>query len=213
MHGFCVKLIYLDINIDMIIDSHLMYEKYVTSRKSKVLNEDASQGAAGNAALDQANTKRMSQILDMLKANKDLATKLALHPDEFASVLDWAKTRIGGQPAKPANPVGTAVVNAVQGEAVVKEKKEKSEDNLEMVVKPKSEETEEEYLARRDAAIKASIAAKEESEEQAAISSHYNTNHEALDLVDHLLTHPKKYSKSDVIKIVTLASDKLQNKA
>jgi len=89
--------------------------------------------------------------------------------------------------------------------------KNKSEET-EVIVKPKSEETEEEYLARRDAAIKASIAAKEESEEQHAVKSHYNVSHHALDLVDSLLSHPHKYSKADVIKILQIASDKLQNK-
>ena len=189
-----------------------MFENYVKSRNSKVVNEIAAhapQGTAHNATLDQANVKRVSELLDMLKTDANLATKFALRPEEFADVIEWAKNKIGGSSSAPA----TSALDSLKGESVVKEKKEKDEDNIEIVARPKAEETEEEYLARRDAAIKASISAKEESEEQAAIASHYNTNHEALDLVDHLLTHPKKYSKSDVIKIITLASDKLQNKA
>jgi len=34
-----------------------------------------------------------------------------------------------------------------------------------------------------------------------------------IDLVDKLINHPKKYSKADTIKILTMAADKLQNKA
>ena len=53
----------------------------------------------------------------------------------------------------------------------------------------------------------------EESEEQNALNSHYNVNHEALDLVEHLMDHPKKYQKSDVVKILTIAADHLNHKA
>ena len=178
----------------MTLDDIKMFESYVNKR-FKVINE----GTYSDAGLEQANSKRLVEILDMLKTDANLATKFALSPEEFAGVIEWAKTKFGGP---------------VQGESVVKEKKEaKDEDNMEMVVKPKSEETEEEYLARRDAAIKAAISAKEESEEQAALSSHYNVNHETLDLIDKLINHPKKYSKADTIKILTMAADKLQNKA
>ena len=193
-------------------DMHLMFENYVKSRNSKVVNEIAApapQGTAHNAALDQANVKRVSELLDMLKTDANLATKFALRPEEFADVIEWAKNKIGGSSSAPV----TSALDSLKGESVVKEKKEKDEDNIEMVVKPKSEETEEEYLARRDAAIKASITAKEESEEQAAMNSHYNTNHESLDLVDNLINHPKKYSKADTIKILTLALDRLNGKA
>jgi len=194
-------------------DMHLMFEKYITARKTNVVNEIAApvaqggvpapQGQASAQALEQANTKRALELLDTLKNDANLATKFALQPQEFASFIEWAKNKVSG---------GKAPV--MSGESVVKEKKqEKDEDNLEMVAKPKSEETEEEYLARRDSAIKAAIAAKEESEEQAAMSTHYNTNHEALDLVDSLLNHPKRYSKADAVKVLTLALDKLHGKA
>jgi hypothetical protein len=69
-----------------------------------------------------------------------------------------------------------------------------------------------EYLLKRRAAISATIAAKEKSEEEEATSAHYNTNHEALDLIDALIASPKKYKKADIIKILNLASDHLQHK-
>ena len=69
-----------------------------------------------------------------------------------------------------------------------------------------------EFLKKRRAAITAAIHSKEQSEEEEALKSHYNVNHEALDLCDHLLAHPKKYSKSDIVKILTLASDHLNHK-
>jgi hypothetical protein len=69
-----------------------------------------------------------------------------------------------------------------------------------------------EYLAKRRAAISAAVHSKEESEEAEAMQSHYNVNHEALDLCDHLLTHPKKYKKADIMKIITIASDHLTHK-
>jgi len=70
-----------------------------------------------------------------------------------------------------------------------------------------------EYLRKRRDAIAQKIHAKEESEEQNALNSHYNVNHEALDLVEHLMDHPKKYYKSDVVKILTIAADHLNHKA
>lgn len=69
-----------------------------------------------------------------------------------------------------------------------------------------------EYLAKRRAAISAAIHSKEESEEQEAMNTHYNVNHEALDLCDHLLTHPKKYKKNDIMKIIQTAQDHLSHK-
>ena len=69
-----------------------------------------------------------------------------------------------------------------------------------------------EFLAKRRATISAAIHSKEKSEEEEALNSHYNVNHEALDLCDHLLAHPKKYSKSDIIKILTMANDHLNHK-
>jgi len=69
-----------------------------------------------------------------------------------------------------------------------------------------------EYLAKRRAAISASIKSKEEAEEQEAMATHYNVNHEALDLCDHLLSHPKKYKKGDIMKIISIASDHLNHK-
>ena len=69
-----------------------------------------------------------------------------------------------------------------------------------------------EYLSKRRAAISASIKAKEESEEQEAMATHYNVNHEALDLCDHLLAHPKKYKKGDIMKILSIATDHLNHK-
>lgn len=69
-----------------------------------------------------------------------------------------------------------------------------------------------EYLAKRRAAISAAIRSKEESEEQEAMATHYNVNHEALDLCDHLLTHPKKYKKGDIMKILQTATDHLSHK-
>lgn len=70
-----------------------------------------------------------------------------------------------------------------------------------------------EYLSKRRAAISASIRSKEESEEQEAMASHYNVNHEALDLCDHLLSHPKKYKKADIMKILSIANDHLNHKS
>jgi len=69
-----------------------------------------------------------------------------------------------------------------------------------------------EYLQKRRAAISAAVHSKEESEEAEAMQSHYNVNHEALDLCDHLLTHPKKYKKADIMKIIQIASDHLTHK-
>lgn len=189
-------------------DMHLMFEKYVSSRTSKLITE----GSAYDQNLDAANVKRLHEILDTIKTDANMAVKFALSPEEFASVIEWAKNKIsapGSEQEEDAEMEGQ-IENAPVGEAVSKEEK-----NLENAknLKPKSEETEEEYLARRDAAIKAAITAKEESEEQHAMSTHYNTNHEALDLVDSLLHSPKKYAKADVIKVLSLALDKLSGKA
>lgn len=226
---------YLAINIIMTKDSHLMFERYVEGLKAKLVKESilpfppgTKSGSWGpekdnpsdepaltntKEAEEKANSKRLVEILDGLKTDANLATKFALTPEEFVSVIEWAKKKFTSESPKP--DMGGPLTTKPVGEGVVSEKKKenaKDEDNME-VVKPSSEETEEEYLARRDAAIKASIAAKEESEEQAAMNSHYNTNHEALDLVHSLINHPKKYTKADAIKILALASDKLQNKA
>jgi len=70
-----------------------------------------------------------------------------------------------------------------------------------------------EYLSKRRAAVSAAISAKEKSEEEEAIKSHYNVNHEALDLCDHLVNHTKKYSKSDMIKILGLATDHFNHRS
>lgn len=70
-----------------------------------------------------------------------------------------------------------------------------------------------EFLKKRRAAISAAIHSKEEAEEQEAMTTHYNVNHEALDLCDHLLTHPKKYKKNDIMKILSIASDHLNHKS
>lgn len=94
---------------------------------------------------------------------------------------------------------------------LLEKKQVKDEENLE-VVKPSSEESEQEYLDRRHTAITAAVEERERSEEEEAINTHYNVNHEALDLVDALLNHPKKYRKADAIKILELASGKLQKK-
>jgi hypothetical protein len=69
-----------------------------------------------------------------------------------------------------------------------------------------------EYLQKRRAAVSAAIKSKEESEEADVMQSHYNVNHEALDLCDHLLTHPKKYKKGDIMKIIQTAQDHLSHK-
>lgn len=204
----------------MTFDDNKMFANYINKRL-RVLNE----GTHADAGLEQANSKRLVEILDMIKSDANMATQFALTPEEFASVIEWAKNKFAATaPAsKPGHKDESGAMGGSRepivlmpkrvGESVVKEKKQtKDEDNMEMV-KPKSEETEEEYLARRDGAIRAAIAAKEESEEQTALSSHYNVNHEALDLVDSLLNHAKKYSKADAIKILTMASDRLQNKA
>lgn len=182
-----------------------MFEKYVEARKTVVAEEAQPNYSQthSKAALDSANSKRMLEILDIIKNDANLATKFALSPEEFAGVIDWAKGKfsVGGENQEvKSNP-------PMMGEGVDAEVE--AAKNL----KPKSEETEEEYLARRDAAIKAAVAAKEESEEQSAMQSHYNTHHHALDLVDGLLKSPKKYSKADVIKVLSLALDKLNGKA
>lgn len=70
-----------------------------------------------------------------------------------------------------------------------------------------------EYLRKRREMIGRKVQGMEESEEQNALNSHYNVNHEALDLVEHLMDHPKKYKKADVVKILTIATDHLNHKA
>ena len=195
-----------------------MFEKYVEARKAKLVNEsnmavpaeDQNTQVHSKQALEAANTKRMLQILDMLKKDSSLAVKFALSPEEFSGVLDWAKGKFGGAPGESEEGGEGGDGSVAMGEAV-----EKAEKELEAAknMKPKSEETEEEYLARRDSAIKAAIASKEEAEEHMALQSHYNTQNHALDLVDGLLKSPKKYPKADVIKILSLALDKLNNKS
>lgn len=192
----------------MINDVHLMFAKYVASRSSKLITE----GTASEESLNAANVKRLMEILDTIKTDANMAVKFALSPEEFAGVIDWAKNKIAapGSEQEEDASMETTIENSPVGEAVSKEEKDlEAAKNL----KPKSEETEEEYLARRDSAIKAAISAKEESEEQTAMNAHYNTSHEALDLVDSLLHSPKKYSKADAIKVLTIALDKLHGKA
>ena len=103
-------------------------------------------------------------------------------------------------------------VNSRKPKVVVSEKmdpvgKEDADINNDGVV-----DKQDEYLQKRRAAISAAVHSKEESEEAEAMQSHYNVNHEALDLCDHLLTHPKKYKKADIMKILTIASDHLTHK-
>ena len=203
----------------MIRDTRLMFEKYVASRSKKVVNEALTHSATAEAS---AQKGRLAEVINIIRGDKNvfgaIRAKLAQTPEEFLNFLKWAQQHLASSPTEAdemgvtgdnsGSAVGTGDASPV-GEAVSKEDKDlEAAKNL----KHKSEETEEEYLARRDAAIKASIAAKEESEEQQAVSTHYNVNHHALDIVDSLLNHPKKYSKADAIKILQLASDKLQNK-
>jgi hypothetical protein len=200
-------------------DSRLMFEKYVAARSSKknLVNEDLEHSANAEKA---AQFNRLTEVINIIRGDKNvfsaIRAKLAQTPEEFLNFLKWAQQHLASSTPSQADEMGVEGDNS--GSSVgssdaspVGEKTEKDEDN-EMPVKGKSEETEEEYLARRDAAIKASIAAKEESEEQQAVSSHYNVNHHALDIVDSLLNHPKKYSKADAVKILQIANDKLQNK-
>lgn len=69
-----------------------------------------------------------------------------------------------------------------------------------------------EYLAKRRAAISAAIKHAEESEEQETVQRYYNEQEEAIDLVEALLTSPKKYKKGSLVKILTLALDHLNHK-
>lgn len=103
-------------------------------------------------------------------------------------------------------------VNARKSKVVVNEKmdpvgQEDADVNNDGVVNKQDE-----YLAKRRSAISAAIRSKEEAEEQEAMNTHYNVNHEALDLCDHLLTHPKKYRKGDIMKILSTAQDHLSHK-
>lgn len=103
-------------------------------------------------------------------------------------------------------------VNARTSKVVVNEKmdpvgQEDSDINNDGVVNKQDE-----YLAKRRAAISAAIRSKEEAEEQEAMATHYNVNHEALDLCDHLISHPKKYKKGDIMKILSTAQDHLSHK-
>ena len=168
-----------------------------------------------NQALDAANAKRILEILEIVKKDPRLPVKFALSPEEFASVIDWAKSKFGGSAPVENEEGGDMGGEAAASPATMGEAVEKAEKDLEAAknLKPKSEETEEEYLARRDSAIKAAIAAKEEAEEHMAMQSHYNTQNHALDLIDGLLKSPKKYQKADTIKILSLALDKLNGKA
>lgn len=214
-------------------DNHMMFERYVSSRKA--LNESIVPNNVGGSrtpinpsaqtntkeAEEKANSKRILEILENLKNDANLATQFALSPEEFVSVLDWAKRKISGPSQAEETPSNTADSSMgmssepSQDEESIKEAVVKANDELEAAknLKPRSEETEEEYLARRDSAIKAAIAAKEEAEEHAAMQSHYNTQNQALDLIDNLLKSPKKYQKADTIKILSLALDKLNGKA
>jgi len=70
-----------------------------------------------------------------------------------------------------------------------------------------------EYIIRRRNAVKAAIKYAEESEEQEAVQRYYNEQEEALDLVEALLTSPKKYKKGSLVKILTLALDHLNHKS
>lgn len=200
-----------------------MFEKYMSSRNSKnVINEaaaplqQAGQSSASQEGLEQAHSKRLRDVLDLIHGDKKLFDhvkyQLALAPEEMVSFLEWAKKKVGGAgEAEEGGDVGEiSGGDGPMGEAVEKADKEiEAAKNL----KPKSEETEEEYLERRDRAIKAAIAAKEEAEEQMTMQSHYNTQNHALDLVDGLLKSPKKYQKADAIKILSLALDKLNGKS
>ncbi|NBW57873.1 hypothetical protein EBR43_08855 [bacterium] len=70
-----------------------------------------------------------------------------------------------------------------------------------------------EYLKKRRDSIAAAISHQEQEEEKAAVTSHYNEQEEALDLVETLLTSPKKYKKGSIVKILSLALDHLNHKA
>ena len=70
-----------------------------------------------------------------------------------------------------------------------------------------------EYIIRRRNAVKAAIKHAEESEEQETVQRYYNEQEEALDLVEALLTSPKKYKKGSLVKILTLALDHLNHKS
>jgi hypothetical protein len=70
-----------------------------------------------------------------------------------------------------------------------------------------------EYLAKRRAAISAAIKHAEESEEQETVQRYYNEQEEAIDLVEALLTSPKKYKKGSLVKILSLALDHLNHKS
>lgn len=198
-------------------DNRLMFEKYVSSRSNKVLNEQAPLQNSAQAE-SSAQHKRLAEVIDIVRGDKNvfnlIRSKLAQTPEEFLNFLKWAHQHLLSSAPSQSDEMSAGAPAGVSNAAPVGEATEKEDKEVEKAkaLKPKSEETEEEYLARRDAAIKAAIASKEESEEQQAVSTHYNVNHHALDLVDSLLNHPKKYSKADAIKILQLASDKLQNK-
>lgn len=198
-------------------DNRLMFEKYVSSRNNKILNEQAPLQNSAQAEAS-AQHKRLAEVVDIIRGDKNvfnsIRSKLAQTPEEFLSFLKWAHQHLLSSAPSQSDEMSAGAPAGVSDATPVGEATEKEDKEVEKAkaLKPKSEETEEEYLARRDAAIKAAISAKEESEEQQAVSTHYNVNHHALDLVDSLLNHPKKYSKADAIKILQLASDKLQNK-
>ena len=75
------------------------------------------------------------------------------------------------------------------------------------------EDKQDEYIIRRRNAVKAAIKHAEESEEQETVQRYYNEQEEALDLVEALLTSPKKYKKGSLVKILTLALDHLNHKS
>lgn len=70
-----------------------------------------------------------------------------------------------------------------------------------------------EYIAKRRAAIAAAISHAEQSEEQETVNTHYSEQEEAIDLVEALLTSPRKYKKGSIVKILSLAMDHLNHKS
>lgn len=197
-------------------DNHLMFERYVESKKA-VLNENV--GTATGANLEQAHNKRLLDLLNLIHGDKKIFDQikynLAIDGNEMVSFLEWAKKKLGGASTPAQAEEAPMPSDSNESEESIKEAVAKANQDLEAAknLKPRSEETEEEYLARRDSAIKAAISAKEEAEEHAAMQSHYNTQNHALDLIDGLLKSPKKYQKADTIKILSLALDKLNGKA
>jgi hypothetical protein len=203
-------------------DSRLMFEKYVSHLKNKILKEQALLQNSAQAE-KSAQHSRLVEVVNIIRGDKSIfnsiRAKLAQTPEEFLNFLKWAQQYLSSSTPTEADEMGASGDNSGESVGVsdaspVGEGTEKEEKKIEKdkILKHKSEETEQEYLDKRDKAIKDAIAAQEESEEQQAVSTHYNINHHALDLVNGLLNHPKKYSKAEAIKILQIASDKLQNK-